>query len=225
MKTNQRALELSRQSCDSHDSGNMLNGLPSLQPQLNGISAAPPARSKACQGVRYSINRKKSGRSKVVRLLRRCCPSTVILAVALIAINPINRRSCRSWSHVVEEGSKRLPPHIANSNPFCSVPTVSAVVGIVATLLHLIPDAILWGGAQAMSYVNQFKNFATEASARRRVASCELSCRHKDFGSTVTHALPSSDRLPIGICSWGSDAINCQASEPMGFQVEWFSHA
>lgn len=80
----------------------------------------------------------------VLHLLRPSSPAAVLRAVAFVVVYAVNASVFAGpLSHVPVEGFKTVTPLVAHSNAALAVDSVTAVVGVCATLNHCRPDVIL----------------------------------------------------------------------------------
>jgi hypothetical protein len=76
-------------------------------------------------------------RRTTVCLLRSGSPPAVFRRVSEIIVDTINTASCWSLPHIVQKVLKALPAR-AHLNSTPSIPTISAVVGVIAPLKHRV---------------------------------------------------------------------------------------
>lgn len=81
-------------------------------------------------------------------------PLTIFLAIRAIGIFTVKRMLTR-WAcpHIDVEGEETCLPFRAYRNPASAISRERSDVGIGATLLHLIPDAIFRSSSQSVRFV------------------------------------------------------------------------
>ena len=101
----------------------------------------------------------------VMRLLLSCCPSTISRLVVSIIIYSVNRCSIRRVAHIFAEFGNIVPATTHGYAP-AAVISIGLVFGIVASLHHLVPNAVNFRVSHAVAFASLKKLFGGIAPAR-----------------------------------------------------------
>lgn len=87
----------------------------------------------------------KNGAAAISALLPFCRPSAVAWLVVAVVVDTVQRvRRARAQTHVADEAGVGLFPSAAHGNSSFAIVGVSEVLWIVASVSHLLPDAIFF---------------------------------------------------------------------------------
>lgn len=139
---------------------------PSQEARCNSYFSCP------CAGVLgFAIERNDNIARYVGLLLSNKRPSAIRWGIALRSINPVNCRSVRTLSHVLQKIFKRLSPSIAYKNPLSAVGRVLRMIFSVTPGNHVL-----------------VRNVCRALSEFRRMAvldfhGCSIACRELIIGT------------------------------------------
>jgi hypothetical protein len=152
-------------------------------------------------------------------LISFCCPTAVawfIVSVVVDSVNGVLRG--RPHAHVGNKILKRKSPSVTNRSSSLSLILVFVKRGIIASLNHVCPYAILANFRKAMFC----SCFESVASATDDLASYHIALANFFGSSAVALANPKSSRCASDI-SLASERLNDQTPESLSSEVAGFS--
>lgn len=126
------------------------------QPLSNQRVARPDSPRPLCGGKRLSIVRQKDIRADIAALLSACRPTTVVRAIPLRAVNPVNGASIRPFAHIRIKIFKRLHPSVADGNSSTAIALEVRVSGVEASLLHAVPASVCSSAIHLVGSLQQY---------------------------------------------------------------------
>src|SRR5687767_6117431 len=75
-------------------------------------------------------------------LLKRRCPPAVARFIVPVAVNAIQRFTCRPFTHIREEGGEVIAPTVANSDSSRAIECVFVMGRLIAALFGRQPTVI-----------------------------------------------------------------------------------
>lgn len=133
-------------------------------------------------GAPFSVELKDVIDARVVRLSQERCPSTVLRRVRPVDIDPIERETVRTQSHVREKGVEGLTPSLAHGDSALAVVGGLGNARIVAAGLCGAPRAVFPCPARAVFQLTIARCFAQQTSATVRQADSQ---RLSNYGFRV----------------------------------------
>lgn len=95
------------------------------------------------KAVSFSVERKHSCFTGVLRLLHLSSPAAVVFFVVSVAVKPVDRSLWkRLQSHILKKVDKRIKPSLADRYALSAVEMIIIIVGIVASSLHFFPRRV-----------------------------------------------------------------------------------
>lgn len=151
------------------------------------------------QATRYSSNGKHNISSCVLRLAKSCCPTAIPKFVPTAVINSLNFPSFLAFTHFLQKRFKTMSgvPTVAHSNSASPIVSVLWIIGIVATLTHLIPSSICPGIGMAMRGSGFANHKPHETSTRCTVTANQVSLLNQPRRSAFTFAIPHSCEIAV----------------------------
>lgn len=139
------------------------------------------------------LERDTSIGARVVRLLKRICPTHVAGFVSAIAVNTINRVSLRwRWPDVAQEYFKRIAPRLAHDYAAATVHVIVRGFRIVAALFCGAPRVILAGVARSVFSPSLADQFVFQTSAAFRMANRQFVADDINIAPAFAAAVPDS---------------------------------
>ncbi|GEM_PF-6393482 len=156
--------------------------------------------------------------STITILLRAISPAAVIGGIAFCVVDSVDGLAWRRITHVLVK-CRQVHPLIANANSPGPVVAVGPIVWVQAAPQHIGPNVTDSRSIQPVLRVYGYRNFSTEASARRYGASLKM-VRSDHRG------VPARARtLPRGLFSFVcSFSFNRQTTKRLAGQVDGSNH-
>ena len=129
-------------------------------------------------------------------------PAAVLRPVISIGIDPVERESSRTRSHITQEGRERRQPFRADRNAAASIAIVSVIRGIQAASLHRAPCAILPSRRRAVSRAYIADDLALKASATTARAVSKMWAVYNGLPPAIAPTVP--ERLPMPGANYSS---------------------
>lgn len=131
----------------------------------------------------------------VVVLFYTCRPSTIfgtVVARIVDSFQGVLKR--RALAEIAIETLERLAPTLADGNAPRSIVAVIPILGVIATPLHIVPDAVFISVRHAVYEVTSASFFAIKASAAKACVAGQTKSGNGSNCSTVTTAKPVNAR-------------------------------
>jgi hypothetical protein len=125
-------------------------------------------------------------------------PSTILLTVPERVINSVNRKSVRTFAHIINECWK-IEPFWAYGYPLFAIQLIASMSFVKASAAHFNPYSVFSGIAFAVFDAIGFVYFFLKTSAGRRLTAHKARVGNFFFCATIATA------KPVGrfISSWG----------------------
>lgn len=117
---------------------------PIPKPTVSSVDPNSKMPSETGYAACYSVYGEVPVASKVGLLLKWCLPRTIIRIIATVIINPAKRAALGSFSHIFQK-IPEIGPSLANGDPPRSINRELRIVGVCASLNHVVPTGISWG--------------------------------------------------------------------------------
>lgn len=153
--------------------------------------------------------------SGIIRLLCRCAPLAVLLAVWSVVVNTVEAKPWTvSRHHVTVKAIEGCVPIVAHSNPASTITRICPILLVEATLTHRRPDIV-----NGMSTHSVFERcpIMLEASTAVHETPSQIPGCYLGVISTVTPAYPAN--RSVG-CSTLAIADDYQSSKPFAEKVD-----
>lgn len=99
----------------------------------------------------FSVNGNAEIGLGIIRLLRCCGPSAIIREITKAVVFSVNRMMlCWPRPHVLVKCKERILPFVTDGNSRSSVSGITDGVGIATSLLHRVPNIVLWSFPKTM---------------------------------------------------------------------------
>lgn len=100
-------------------------------------------KSPVCQTLSSPLVLNQAAGPFISSLLSAGSPVAVLWAVVPVVVLPVERVSLRPWSHILKEVFEGIKPTIADLDASSAIPLEPLVFGVVASVLHVRPRAVL----------------------------------------------------------------------------------
>lgn len=136
------------------------------------------------------------GTPGVATLHRHACPNAILRTIWSIVIHALDGKSFWAWPHIGIECLKRIVPSCTNSDASAAIIMKTAIVRIVASLLHHIPNVpftnhLAFSGA-SMRCASRNDLLSPETAATRAASVAQRRTIDRLDCPAVTTANPSS---------------------------------